>query len=310
MRRLKELWFWWRESARRRRIIGLGLFILICGGLLGSIKFAPTFANVDETPLNSAVSFSTSNTGDSDDDSSGPGVALTARQYSSKTQRLVMQFHITGDNDDATEASILPSDLDWYIKTVGQESASYQVVPTTTNHYVLIVDHLDNNFGAIQITVENRDKTVGANGKITKGGSAQLVLKNHPSLDNHNLEKLSAKQYAITAINKEIEKQQQKIKQNKQVIQVAQAAIKTDNQKITMRQKDLKYETDSQRQDTLSGISDIRSDQDTQRTNISEAQKDIEKRQTEIVYMQKKQTAINDGSYQLPKPGKTQIYQK
>lgn len=32
MRRLKELWFWWRESARRRRIIGLGLFILICGG--------------------------------------------------------------------------------------------------------------------------------------------------------------------------------------------------------------------------------------------------------------------------------------
>ncbi|WP_087613033.1 hypothetical protein [Levilactobacillus brevis] len=51
-----------------------------------------------------------------------------------------------------------------------------------------------------------------------------------------------------------------------------------------MRQKDLKYETDSQRQDTLSGISDIRSDQDTQRTNISEAQKDIEKRQTEIAY--------------------------
>lgn len=29
-----------------------------------------------------------------------------------------------------------------------------------------------------------------------------------------------------------------------------------------------------------------------------------------IVYMQKKQAAINDGSYQLPKPGKTQIYRK
>ncbi|ARW23314.1 hypothetical protein [Levilactobacillus brevis] len=108
MRRLKELWFWWRESARRRRIIGLGLFILICGGLLGSIKFAPTFANVDETPLNSAVSFSTSNTGDSDDDSSGPGVALTARQYSSKTQRLVMQFHITG-------TMTMPQRLQYYL---------------------------------------------------------------------------------------------------------------------------------------------------------------------------------------------------
>lgn len=309
MNNLKRLWSWWRESARRRRMIGLGLFLLICGGLLGSIKFAPTFANVDETSLNSPVSFSTSDTNDSDDDS-GPGVALTARQYSSKTQRLVMQFRITGDNSDAAEASILPSDLAWGIKTVGPEKASFQVVPTTTNHYVLIVDHLDDNFGAIQITVENHDKTVGDNGKITQGGSAQLVLKNHQSLDDHNVKKLTAKQYATTAIDQEIQKQQQKIKQNRQVIKVAQAAIKTDNQKITMRQKDLKYETDAQRQDTLSGISDIRDDQGTQRENINAANKDIAKCQNEIKFMKKKQTAINDGSYTMPKPGKTQIYRK
>lgn len=305
---IKRVWHWWRESARRRRLIGLGLFIVMLGGLLGSIKLAPTFANVDETPLNSAVSFSTSASGDDGD--GGPGIALTARQYSSKAQRLVMQFHITGEDSDATEASILPSDLTWGIKTVGPENARYQVVPTTTNHYVLIVDQLDDNFGAIQITIANRDKTVTDNGKINQGGAAQVVLKNHPSLDDPSLKKLSAKQYATHAIDQEIQKQQRKIKQNQQLIKVAEAAIKTDNQKINMRQKDLKYETDSQRQETLSGISDIRSDQNTQRENIKAANKDTAKRQTEISFMQKKQTAIDDGRYQLPKAGKTQVYRK
>lgn len=221
-----------------------------------------------------------------------------------------MQFHITGDDSDATEASILPSDLTWQIKTVGPENARYQVVPTTTNHYVLIVDRLDDDFGAMQITITNRDKTVTDNGKINQGGLAQVVIKNHPNLDDGSLKKLSAKQYATQAIDQEIQKQDQKIKQNNQLIKVAEAAIKTDDKKINMREKDLKYETDSQRKETLSGISDIRSDQNTQRENIKDANKDTAKRQTEIRFMRKKQQAINDGTYQMPKAGKTQIYRK
>lgn len=295
MRTIKTTWRWLKEHGKYRRFGYVLTWLLLSGGLLFGAITAPHISNVEDSPMNQYLDFS----GDSP-----AAMRLTYKAYNANKQRLVLRLNVQSSTGDPSQ-QVIDRDLKFQVATANPTSAEVKVVPTTVNHFVILIDDLAPKFSAIQLTVHNETPQTTAGGSIQKGGSVAFVVNEKPSLNDPNLPQLSRRQYAQQAVNADLKLEtQRQIKQN-QMIKKAQAAIAADNQKIAALNKDTTYQTDSQKAQTVSAVSSLKQDQSDNRQTIQTAEKTISQSQERVALLRQKRTAIATGTYTLPAPTKT-----
>ncbi|AWI41993.1 hypothetical protein A1D15_1745 [Lactiplantibacillus plantarum] len=300
MKKLTTGWRYLKEHSRLRRFFIIGLYLVLTGGLIinyGLLNRQTT--KNDDTPLNSYQSFS--------GDNSAQGVKLVQRQYSPTQQRLIATFEVQASTDPTTE--ILSQYLHFKLATVVPQNLKMVVIPVTENKYVVMVDHLNQNFEAIRFRLVNA--TPQTDQTSSSAPQADFIVTNQAKIRQAHVSDLSPKAFASQAINDEISARNTSIKRQQNKIKIAKTAISADHDKIQTKRTDRQYEVASQQTQTDSDIETLTGDIEQNQQNITSAKHRISTLKAEQALLKKKQTAIRNGTFKLAKVTKsTQITHK
>lgn len=291
----ENVWWWLKEHGKYRRMGYVVAWFLLSVGLLIGALTAPHVSNVEDTPLNQYLDFS----GDSP-----ASMRLTYKAYSPQKQRLVLRLNVKSSTADPTQ-QVIDNDLKFKVATANPTQAIVKVVPTTLNHFVVLIDHLAPKFSAIQVKVKNETPQTTTGGTIQKGGSLAFIINEKSSLIDSHLPQLTRRQYAQQAVEADLKLEQKRQVSQNQIIKKARAAIAADDEKITALNKDIKYQTTSQKSQTKEAVASLKQDQSGNQQTIKAAEKAIINSQGRVSLLQEKQQAIANGTYQLPAPTKT-----
>ena len=300
MKKLTTGWRYLKEHSRLRRFFIIGLYLVLTGGLIinyGLLNRQTT--KNDDTPLNSYQSFS--------GDNSAQGVKLVQRQYSPTQQRLIATFEVQASTDPTTE--ILSQYLHFKLATVVPQNLKMVVIPVTENKYVVMVDHLNQNFEAIRFRLVNA--TPQTDQTSSSAPQADFIVTNQAKIRQAYVSDLSPKAFASQAINEEISARNTSIKRQQNKIKIAKTAISADHDKIQTKRTDRQYEVASQQTQTDNDIETLTGDIEQNQQNITSAKHRISTLKAEQALLKKKQTAIRNGTFKLAKVTKsTQITHK
>lgn len=300
MKKLTTGWRYLKEHSRLRRFFIIGLYLVLTGGLIinyGLLNRQTT--KNDDTPLNSYQSFS--------GDNSAQGVKLVQRQYSPTQQRLIATFEVQASTDPTTE--ILSQYLHFKLATVVPQNLKMVVIPVTENKYVVMVDHLNQNFEAIRFRLVNA--TPQTDQTSSSAPQADFIVTNQAKIRHTHVSDLSPKAFASQAINDEISALNTSIKRQQNKIKIAKTAISADHDKIQTKRTDRKYEVASQQTQTDNDIETLTGDIEQNQQNIKGAKHRISTLKAEQALLKKKQVAIKNGTFKLAKVTKsTQITHK
>lgn len=300
MKKLTTGWRYLKEHSRLRRFFIIGLYLVLTGGLIinyGLLNRQTT--KNDDTPLNSYQSFS--------GDNSAQGVKLVQRQYSPTQQRLITTFEVQASTDPTTE--ILSQYLHFKLATVVPQNLKMVVIPVTENKYVVMVDHLNQNFEAIRFRLVNA--TPQTDQTSSSAPQADFIVTNQAKIRHTHVSDLSPKAFASQAINEEISARNTSIKRQQNKIKIAKTAISADHDKIQTKRTDRKYEVASQQTQTDNDIETLTGDIEQNQQNITSAKHRISTLKAEQALLKKKQVAIKNGTFKLAKVTKsTQITHK
>lgn len=300
MKKLTTGWRYLKEHSRLRRFFIIGLYLVLTGGLIinyGLLNRQTT--KNDDTPLNSYQSFS--------GDNSAQGVKLVQRQYSPTQQRLIATFEVQASTDPTTE--ILSQYLHFKLATVVPQNLKMVVIPVTENKYVVMVDHLNQNFEAIRFRLVNA--TPQTDQTSSSAPQADFIVTNQAKIRHTHVSDLSPKAFASQAINDEISALNTSIKRQQNKIKIAKTAISADHDKIQTKRTDRKYEVASQQTQTDNDIETLTGDIEQNQQNITGAKHRISTLKAEQALLKKKQVAIKNGTFKLAKVTKsTQITHK
>ncbi len=300
MKKLTTGWRYLKEHSRLRRFFIIGLYLVLTGGLIinyGLLNRQTT--KNDDTPLNSYQSFS--------GDNSAQGVKLVQRQYSPTQQRLIATFEVQASTDPTTE--ILSQYLHFKLATVVPQNLKMVVIPVTENKYVVMVDHLNQNFEAIRFRLVNA--TPQTDQTSSSAPQADFIVTNQAKIRQTHVSDLSPKAFASQAINDEISARNTSIKRQQNKIKIAKMAISADHDKIQTKRTDRKYEVASQQTQTDNDIETLTGDIEQNQQNITGAKHRISTLKAEQALLKKKQAAIKNGTFKLAKATKsTQITHK
>lgn len=300
MKKLTTGWRYLKEHSRLRRFFIIGLYLVLTGGLIinyGLLNRQTT--KNDDTPLNSYQSFS--------GDNSAQGVKLVQRQYSPTQQRLITTFEVQASTDPTTE--ILSQYLHFKLATVVPQNLKMVVIPVTENKYVVMVDHLNQNFEAIRFRLVNA--TPQTDQTSSSAPQADFIVTNQAKIRHTHVSDLSPKAFASQAINDEISALNTSIKRQQNKIKIAKTAISADHDKIQTKRTDRKYEVASQQTQTDNDIETLTGDIEQNQQNITGAKHRISTLKAEQALLKKKQVAIKNGTFKLAKVTKsTQITHK
>lgn len=295
MIKMKDSWEWWREHVRARRLSYVTIWLIFFITLLSGALLAPHVSTIDDSPLNQYLDFSGDNPA---------AMRLTKKAYNPKKQRLVLWLDIKSAGSDAAR-QVIDSDVVFKVATLNARSAEVTVVPTTTNHFVLLIDHLAKKFGALQVEVKNNTPQTAAGGTITRGGQVSFIINEKSSLNDSQLPQLSREEYAQQAVTADIKNEIKKQSEQNKLIAQANAAIAADQEKIGALEKEIEFQTSSEKEQTQDAIESLTQDQTENQNTIKQAQNSIKASQNKTDLLREKQAAIAEGSYQFPAPQKT-----
>lgn len=304
MHKIKLGWHYIKEHSRLRRFSIIGIYLISSLGLLigyGLLNRQST--GNDDTPLNAYQTFSGS--------SSSQGVKLIDRAYSAKQKRMIATFEMQSSTDPATE--ITSEYLKFKVATVVSQKIKMVVIPTTENKYVVMVDNLNDNFQAIQFTLINNTPQVQTDTTDSNEAkpTVKFVINDKNSINKQNVSSLNPEEFAIKSIDGEIKDRRRKVKVQKDKIHDYQTGIAADTDKIRTKKVNRKYEVPSQQEKTDSDISTLENERDQLKSSIASANRRIGSLNAAQELLKKKQKAIKDGTYKLPKTTKsTQITRK
>ncbi|WP_282804046.1 hypothetical protein [Secundilactobacillus kimchicus] len=296
MANIKAGWHWWREHGKVRRLSYLLTWLVISGSLVVGALLAPHMSNIDDSPVNQYLDFSGDNPA---------AIRMTKKAYNPSKQRLVLWFNIKSGTSDPSQ-QVIDQDVGFKVETLADQGATVTVVPTTTNHFVLLIDHLTNKFMALQVTVTNNTPQSAAGGTVTRGGHVAFVVNEKPALTDPHLPQLTREQYATQAVSADIQNEADKQTKKRKLTSQAQAAITADQGKIQALEKELPYQTASEKDQTQDAVDSLKQDQKDNQQTIQQAGDAITASQAKVKLLQAKQAAIADGSYSFPVPQKTQ----
>ncbi|MFW2843925.1 hypothetical protein [Lactiplantibacillus plantarum] len=300
MKKLTTGWRYLKEHSRLRRFFIIGLYLVLTGGLIINYGLLNRqTAKNDDTPLNSYQSFS--------GDNSAQGVKLVQRQYSPTQQRLIATFEVQASTDPTTE--ILSQYLHFELATVVPQELKMVVIPVTENKYVVMVDHLNQNFEAIRFRLINA--TPKTDQTSSSRPQADFIVTNQAKIRQAQVSALSPKAFASQTINAEISARNTSIKRQQNKIKLAKTTISADHDKIQTKRTNRKYEVASQQTQTDNDIETLTGDIEQNQQNIRSAKQHIRTLAAEQALLKKKQAAIKNGTFKLAKVTKsTQITHK
>ncbi|MCF2565194.1 hypothetical protein JQM70_01290 [Streptococcus pasteurianus] len=304
---------WIQDNVIKRKLVIFSvLFTAWMSLLLGAI-YSPQRQTYTDEQLKTKRTFE-NGTGE---------IRLSSQSYSSETGIIVLQFE-TKDSTSPVDRGIDTKRLKWNLYAQKKSSdTTMEIVPIVDNKISVIVRNVPEDFGAFAIDITN--KTVSTSNidiDISSSSDDQeqtskaeennddnvvqfYVTTQNSKLKREKIKSVSREEFALSEIIEEKVFQEGQIKKLNNSIEQLKASIEDDEARKNGLLKEAEYLSGDDLESNQKDVATIESNIETKNRSIETATQNIEKVQAKIVSLEKKETAVKDGTFEFSNPIET-----
>lgn len=296
---------WFQDNVIKRKLVVFSvLFIAWISLLLGAI-YSPQRQTYTDEQLKTKQTFE-NGTGE---------MRLSSQTYSPETGIIILQFE-TKDSTSPVDRGIDTKRLKWNLYAKKKTSqTTMEIIPIVDNKISVIIRNVPEDFGAYAIDITN--KTISSSSididvsnpseeqekpSKTKDNNTDNVIQFYVTtqssqLKTGSLKKVSREEFALSEINEEKDFQTGQIKKLSRSIKQLKTSIEDDESRKSGLLKEAEYLSGEDLESNQKDIATIESNIETKNRSIETATQNIEKVQAKIASLEKKATAIKDGTF-------------
>lgn len=304
---------WIQDNVIKRKLVIFSvLFTAWMSLLLGAI-YSPQRQTYTDEQLKTKRTFE-NGTGE---------IRLSSQSYSSETGIIVLQFE-TKDSTSPVDRGIDTKRLKWNLYAQKKSSdTTMEIVPIVDNKISVIVRNVPEDFGAFAIDITN--KTVSTSNidiDISSSSDDQeqtskaeennddnvvqfYVTTQNSKLKREKIKSVSREEFALSEIIEEKDFQEGQIEKLNNSIEQLKASIEDDESRKNGLLKEAEYLSGDDLESNQKDVATIESNIETKNRSIETATQNIEKVQAKIVSLEKKETAVKDGTFEFSNPIET-----
>ncbi|WP_017768089.1 hypothetical protein [Streptococcus agalactiae] len=304
---------WFQDNVIKRKLVVFSvLFVAWISLLLGAI-YSPQRQTYTDEQLKTKQAFE-NGTGE---------MRLSSQTYSPETGIIILQFE-TKDSTSPVDRGIDTKRLKWNLYAKKKTSqTTMEIIPIVDNKISIIIRNVPEDFGAYAIDITN--KTISSSSididvsnpseeqekpSKTKDNNTDNVIQFYVTtqssqLKTGSLKKVSREEFALSEINEEKDFQTGQIKKLSRSIKQLKTSIEDDESRKSGLLKEAEYLSGEDLESNQKDIATIESNIETKNRSIEMATQNIEKVQAKIASLEKKATAIKDGTFEFSNPIET-----
>lgn len=304
---------WFQENVIKRKLVIFSVIFTAWISLLLGAFYSPQRQTYTDDQLKTKQTFE-NGTGE---------VILSSQTYSPKTGVIVLQFE-TKDSTSPVDRGIDAKRLKWDLYAQKKSAnTTMEIVPIIDNKISVIIRNVPEDFGAFAIDITN--KTVSTSdididvsspsddqeqpSKAKENGNGNVVqfyvTTQNSKLKRDRIKNVSREEFALSEIKEEKTFQVSQIKKLNNSIKQLKASIEDDNSRKEGLLKEAEYLSGDDLEANQKDIATIESNIETKNRSIETANQNIEKAQVKIKSLEKKETAIKDGTFEFSNPIET-----
>ncbi|WP_017771535.1 hypothetical protein [Streptococcus agalactiae] len=304
---------WFQENVIKRKLVIFSVLFTAWISLLLGAFYSPQRQTYTDDQLKTKQTFE-NGTGE---------IRLSSQIYSSKTGVIVLQFE-TKDSTSPVDRGIDTKRLKWDLYAQKKSTnTTMEIVPIVDNKISVIIRNVPEDFVAFAIDITN--KTVSTSdididvsspsddqeqSLKAKENSDNNVVQFYVTTQNSKLKRdkiksASREEFALSEIKEEKNFEEGQIKKLNNSIKQLKASIEDDNSRKEGLLKEAEYLSGEDLESNQKDIATIESNIETKNRSIETANKSIEKVQVKIKSLEKKETAIKDGTFEFSNPIET-----
>ena len=291
---------WFQENVIKRKLVIFSVIFTAWISLLLGAFYSPQRQRYTDEQLKTKQTFE-----------NGAGeIKLTSQTYSAETGIIVLQFDTKR--------------LKWNLYAQKKSTdTTMEIVPIVDNKISVIIRNVPEDFGAFAIDITN--KTVSTSdididvsspsddqeqpSKAKENGNGNVVqfyvTTQNSKLKRDRINNVSREEFALSEIKEEKTFQASQIKKLNNSIKQLKASIEDDNSRKEGLLKEAEYLSGDDLEANQKDIATIDSNIETKNRSIETANQNIEKVQVKIKSLEKKETAIKDGTFEFSNPIET-----
>ncbi|WP_300976354.1 hypothetical protein [Streptococcus thermophilus] len=304
---------WIQDNVIKRKLVIFSvLFTAWMSLLLGAI-YSPQRQTYTDEQLKTKRTFE-NGTGE---------IRLSSQSYSPETGIIVLQFE-TKDSTSPVDRGIDTKRLQWDLYAQNKTAeTTMEIVPIVDNKISVIIRNVPENFGAYAIDITN--KTVATSNidiDVSNPSDEQeepvkqadddddnvvqfYVTTQNSKLKKEKIKSVSREEFALSEIIEEKVFQEGQIKKLNNSIEQLKASIEDDEARKNGLLKEAEYLSGDDLESNQKDVATIESNIETKNRSIETATQNIEKVQAKIVSLEKKETAVKDGTFEFSNPIET-----
>lgn len=304
---------WIQDNVIKRKLVIFSvLFTAWMSLLLGAI-YSPQRQTYTDEQLKTKRTFE-NGTGE---------IRLSSQSYSPETGIIVLQFE-TKDSTSPVDRGIDTKRLQWDLYAQNKTAeTTMEIVPIVDNKISVIIRNVPENFGAYAIDITN--KTVATSNidiDVSNPSDEQeepvkqadddddnvvqfYVTTQNSKLKKEKIKSVSREEFALSEIIEEKVFQEGQIKKLNNSIEQLKASIEDDEARKNGLLKEAEYLSGDDLESNQKDVATIESNIETKNRSVETATQNIEKVQAKIVSLEKKETAVKDGTFEFSNPIET-----
>lgn len=304
---------WFQDNVIKRKLVIFSILFTAWISLLLGAFYSPQRLTYTDEQLKTKRSFE-NGTGE---------IRLSSQSYSPETGIIVLQFE-TKDSTSPVDRGIDTKRLKWDLYAQNKSAdTTMEIVPIVDNKISVIIRNVPEDFGAFAIDITNKtvatsdididvstpsdeqEKTVKQEDDDDDNVVQFYVTTQNSKLKKEIIKSVSREEFALSEIIEEKDFQEGQIEKLNNSIEQLEASIEDDESRKNGLLKEAEYLSGDDLESNQKDVATIESNIETKNRSIETATQNIEKVQAKIVSLEKKETAVKDGTFEFSNPIET-----
>lgn len=304
---------WFQDNVIKRKLVIFSMLFTAWVSLLLGAIYSPQRQTYTDEQLKTKRTFE-NGTGE---------IRLSSQTYSPKTGVIVLQFE-TKDSTSPVDRGIDAKRLKWDLYAQNKSvDTTMEIVPIIDNKISVIIRNVPEDFGAFAIDITNKtvstsdididvsspsdeqEKTVKQEDDDDDNVVQFYVTTQNSKLKKEIIKSVSREEFALSEIIEEKDFQEGQIEKLNNSIEQLKTSIEDDESRKNGLLKEAEYLSGDDLESNQKDVATIESNIETKNRSIETATQNIEKVQVKIISLEKKESAIKDGTFEFSNPIET-----
>ncbi|QYU56862.1 hypothetical protein K1728_06605 [Weissella confusa] len=203
----------------------------------------------------------------------GMSIKLDDAKYNNQNQ--VLMLELSGQSNN--QVLLTGDELKITGSLLGKAAGQYQLIPTTSNHWTVMITDLPKTWGAVQVQLRSTlpEPYQQGNSANDKNREGRIRLVQSKVTIDHKIDEQSATKVVKQAVSEQIKATQKVIKHKRTAIAQNKKTIASDEQRITQLKSDAAMQNTSEQKAAEKSIETLQNDIAQREDDVKSLEKQV-----------------------------------